>query len=583
MRGRLWRFAVAAVVLSMVVAACGGDTTEETTTTAGGGTETTAGGGDTTAPPSGGEGGTVRIGWGGSPADLNPGNGVLSEDYTLYELVYDTPIGLDLDGNYIPELATDWSVSDDELTWTLTIRDDAVFHDGTPLTAEDVAFTLNLYQATEDFPFLPSYLYAFTSIEAPDPTTVVLTTEAPVGNFESQMVFMYILPKHIWEAEADPVAFTNDAMIGTGSFKLAEYRQGEFVRLDANTEYWGGAPVVDAAVFQTFENPDARVQALINGDVDMITEFPATAIATLQGNSEVTVVTGDPLAPSLNDIFFNVTEPENCPTDEGGVCSGHPALRDLAVRRAMAHGVDKQQLIDVALLGLGRPGLGLVPSGLGDWYAEELESEDYAFDLAEGNRLLDEAGYLDSDGDGTRDCPADADSDCGPTGDLTFRVNYPTDSDTAPRVTELVQGWWSELGIKTEIQGLDADTLTSVCCPTFDYDIIFWGWGSDPDPGFLLSVLVTDEIPTGFSETGYSNPTYDELFDLQGTQTDRAERRATIVELQRIALEDVPYIIPWYDQAVQAYRNDSFTGWQDSASKVALEDPSSLNVIAPAG
>lgn len=581
---RAWRMRTSMVVLglALALAACGSDTTDDTTTTTTtGGTETTGdGGGDTTAPPSG-EGATVRIGWGGSPADLNPGNGVLSEDYTLYELIYDTPVSLDLDGNYVPDLATDWSVSDDGLTWTMTLRDDAVFHDGTPLTAEDVVFTAELYQNTADFPFLPSYVDAFTSFEAPDPTTVVFTTEEPIGNFEARMVFLYVLPKHIWEAEADPVAFANEEMIGSGSFKLAEYRQGEFVRLEANADYWGGAPNVGAAVFQTFENPDARVQALINGDVDMITEFPNTAIPTLQGNPDITVVQGDPLAPSLSDIFFNIVAPENCPTEEGGVCSGHPALSDLAVRRAMAHGVDKQQLIDVALLGLGRPGLGLVPSGLGDWYASELESEDYAFDLAEGNRLLEEAGYADTDDDGIRECPDGA--ECGPTGDLTFRVNYPTDSDTAPRVTELVQGWWNELGIQTEIQGLDPDTLTSVCCPTFDYDVIFWGWGSDPDPSFLLSVLLTDEIPTGFSETGYSNPTYDELFAQQASETDTAARREIIVEMQRIALEDVPYIIPWYDQAVQAYRNDTFTGWQDAATKVALEDPTSLNVIAPAG
>jgi peptide/nickel transport system substrate-binding protein len=566
------------VVVGMLVGACGDSGSEPATTAAGPDNGTTA----TTAGPSGdGGGGTVRVGWGGAPVDLNPGNGVLAEDYTLYEIVYDTPVGLDLDGNYVPELATDWSVSADGLTWTMTIRPDAVFHDGLPLTAEDVAFTIQLYRDTPDFPFLPSYPDAFVDIQAPDPTTVVLTTEEPIGNFESRMVFMYVIPKHIWEAESDAVAFANDAMIGSGSFRLAEYKQGEFVRLEANGEYWGGSPNVDEVVFQTFDNPDARVQALINGDVDMITEFPNTAIATLRNDPNITVAQGDPLAPSLSDIIFNVTDPENCPVDDGGVCSGHPALADLSVRQALAHGVDKQQLIDIALLGLGAPGLGLVPTGLGDWFASELVPDDYAFDLAAGNRLLDDAGYADSDGDGVRECPDGA--DCGPTGDLTFRWNYPTDSDTAPRVAELVQGWWAELGVKTEIQGLDPDTLTSVCCPTFDYDVIQWGWGSDPDPGFLLAVLLTDEIASGFSESGYSNPAYDDLYAQQAVATDRSQRRELIVEMQRIALEDVPYIITWYDQATQAYRNDRFVGWRDDASRLALEDPTSLNVIRPAG
>lgn len=558
-------------VLALVAAACGDSTTD--TTGAGDTTTATAPGGTTT-------GGTVRIGWGGAPADLNPGNGVLAEDYTLYELVYDTPIAIDLEGNYIPELATDWTVSEDGLTWTLTLRDDALFHDGTPVTSDDVKYSIEIFRDYEDWGgFLGGYAYYFTSVEAPDPTTVVLTTDEPLGAFEAQMVFMYIVPKHIWEQNEDPVAFTNDEMIGSGSFKLAEERQGEFVRLAANADYWGGAPLIDEAVFQTFENADARVQALINGDVDMITEYPNTAIATLTAAANVKVVQGAPLAPELRDIFFNVVEPDNCPED--AVCSGHPALRDVQVRRALAHGVDKQQMIDIGLLGLGDPGLGLVPTGLPQFFADDLVAQDYAFDITEGKNLLDAAGYADTDGDGTRECPAG--DECGPTGDLTLRLNFPTDIDEAPRLAELLKGWWGELGVAVEITGLDSDTLTSVCCPTFDYDVIIWGWGSDPDPGFLLSVLTCDEVSTGTSETGYCNARYDELFYEQGVTTDPAARRDIIIEMQQITLEDVPYIIPYYQQATEAYRTDRFTGWQDSAPKIALEDPTSLNVIRPVG
>ncbi|MGZ5383872.1 MAG: ABC transporter substrate-binding protein, partial [Acidimicrobiia bacterium] len=553
-------------VLALVAAACGDGTTD---TTGAGDTTTT-----TTAPEGTTTGGTVRIGWGGAPADLNPGNGVLAEDYTLYELVFDTPIGIDLEGNYIPELATDWTVSEDGLTWTLTLRDDALFHDGTPVTSDDVKYSIEIFRDYEDWGgFLGSYAYYFTSVEAPDPTTVMLTTDEPLGAFEAQMVFMYIVPKHIWEQNEDPVAFTNDEMIGSGSFKLAEERQGEFVRLAANADYWGGAPLIDEAVFQTFENADARVQALINGDVDMITEYPNTAIATLTAAPNVKVVQGAPLAPELRDIFFNVVEPDNCPED--AVCSGHPALRDVQVRRALAHGVDKQQMIDIGLLGLGDPGLGLVPTGLPQFFANDLVAQDYAFNITEGNNLLDAAGYADTDGNGIRECPAG--DECGPTGDLTLRLNFPTDIDEAPRLAELLKGWWGELGVAVEITGLDSDTLTSVCCPTFDYDVIIWGWGSDPDPGFLLSVLTCDEVSTGTSETGYCNARYDELFYEQGVTTDPAARRDIIIEMQQITLEDVPYIIPYYQQATEAYRTDRFTGWQDSAPKIALEDPTSLN------
>lgn len=562
---------VIALILGVVVvlSACAEDTDPGGTTTTGTGEEGTT----VTTPAGEASGGTVRVGWGGSPDSLNPGNGILAEAYAIYEIVYDTPVGLDLEGDYVPELATDWSVSEDGLTWTMTLVDDAVFHDGTPLTSEDVKFSLELWRDTEDFPFLPSYPDVFT-VEAPDPTTVVLTTESPIGNFESRMVFMYIVPKHLWEGESDPVAFENAEMIGTGSFQLAEHRQGEFVRLEANDDYWAGRPNVDEVIFQTIENPDARVTALRNGDVDMITELPNTAIPTLEGDANVAVVTGDPLAPGLTDVFFNIVPDDLCPAD--GVCSGHPALQDLQVRLALAHAIDKQQLIDVALLGLGTPGISLTPTGLGDFFNSSLE--DYPFDLTQAASILDDAGYVDSDGDGIRECLADQECE-----NLTFRVNYPNDSDTAPRETELISGWWNDIGVATTVQPLDPDTLTSVCCPTFDFDVIRWGWGSDPDPGFLLGAALCSEIESGFSETGYCNEDYDALYDAQAIETDPAVRQEMIWEMQEILLRDLPYIIPYYDQAVQAYRLDTFTGWQVDASKVALEDPSSLNVISPAG
>jgi peptide/nickel transport system substrate-binding protein len=390
---------------------------------------------------------------------------------------------------------------------------------------------------------------------------------------------MFVLPRHIWEAVEDVTTFTNDEMIGSGPFKLAEYVQDEFVRLEANGDYWDGAPNVDEVIFQTIDNADARVQALINGELDAITEFPVTAIPTLQNTENVEVVDGLEFGGRFADIIFNLVDPANCPPDDG-VCSGHPALRDVQVRRALAHAVDKQQLIDTLLLGLGQPGLGIVPNSLGTWFADELLAEDYEFNLDSAAQMLEEAGYVDTDGDGIRECPT---ADCGPTGDLTFRLNYPTDNDEHPRVSDTLSDWWGEIGVAVQIQGLDSDALTSVCCPTFDFDVILWSWSSDSDPEGLLSVLLCSEIPNGYSETGYCNPTYDELYAQQEVETDPAARREIIVDMQRITLEDVPYIIPWYYPKIQAYRTDTFTGWLVDSPIIALEDPSSLNVIQATG
>ena len=532
---------------------------------------------DTTATPAGTptSGGTVRIGWGGFPDYRNPGNGVLAEAYSLYELVYDTPITITSDGDYVPELASEWSVSEDELTWTLTIVDGATFHDGEPVTAEDVAFTINLYQATEDFPFLPSYTDGFVSVEAPDPTTVTITTEEPIGNFESRMVFMYVLPQHIWEGVEDPATFENADMVGSGPFSLAGYEQGVSITLDAVKDHWSTPPIIDRAIFQTIGNPDSRIASLQQGNLDMITEFPATAVPALRNDPNVELLIAEPVTGSLTDIFFNLVDPAECPED--GVCSGHPALRDVEVRRALAEATDKQQIIDVSLLGLGEPGLSLVPTGLGDFYASGVQ--DYAYSAGAANQRLEAAGYVDNDGDGIRECLAE--QQC-PTGDLTFRLFYPNDSDVAPREADLISDMWQQVGVAVQIQALDPDTLTSVCCPSFDYDVIRWGWGSDPDPAFLLGTVLCDEVDSGWSETGYCNEQYDALYQAAGVETDLAARVDLVHQMQQILIDDVPYIIAYYYKETQAFRTDTFVGWPLDDPTLTLQSPESLTVIRPA-
>lgn len=513
----------------------------------------------------------ARVGWAGSPDTLNPGTAVLSEAYTIFELVYDSMYDLQLDGSFTLSLAESATVSDDGLTWTFKIRDGVKFHDGTPLTAEDVVFSYELYRAHEDYPYMNAYTIYFDIIQATENNEVVLTLTEAIPNIESQLVFLYVLPKHIWEKE-DPIEFENTAMIGSGPFKMVEYKQNEFVHLAAVKDHFLTPPKIDEVIFQTFENQDALVQAIKTGQVDMITEMPNTAVEALKAEANVEVVVGAPFSPTVTDIIFNQCAPENCPTDAGGVCSGHPALQDRNVRLALSHATDKQKIIDVVLLGYGTPGLTLIPDGLGIWFNSELK--DYEYDVDKANQILDEAGYKDADGDGIRDMPDGSRP-------LIFRLNWPSDSIDAPRTAELLSEMWSKVGVKLELQAVDPDALTAQCCPAFDFDIMIWGWGSDPDPNLLLGVMTTEQIPTGSSETGYSNPEYDELYRQQATELDKEKRKEIVWKMQEIAHRDVVYIIPFYPQNTQAYRTDRFTGWITDKPKVELSDPTSLVVIEP--
>ena len=517
----------------------------------------------------------ARIGYGGSPDTLNPGTAVLTEAYTIFALVYDALYTYNLDGTYSLGLAESVDRSADGLTYTYKIRSGIKFHDGQPLTARDVAFTYNLNKAHAEYPYMNPYTASMESITAPDDTTVVIRLNAVIPNIESQLVFQYVLPAHVWQAHAAGAAaveFENETLIGSGPFKLLEYKQGEFVRLGANKQHFSRPPKVDEVIFQTIGNPDALVQAVSTGQVDMITELPNAAAEKLGKAPNVKVVSAAPFAPAVSDIIFNQATSASCPSKSA--CTGNVALQDRQVRVALAHATNKQQLIDVLLLGKGTPGLTLIPNGLGMWFNNSLQ--DYEYNPAKANKILDDAGYV-YNGEircAVPDCPY-------PSPIMNFRMYWPSDSVDAPRMAELLAGMWKEIGVGLYPQAIDPDALTALCCPAFDFDIMLWGWGSDPDPNLLLNVMRTESIATGSSETGYSNARYDALYEQQSVELDLKKRQALVWEMQRQVHEDAVYIIPYYEMQVQAVRTDRFTGWIVDQNKLDLSDVSSLVNITP--
>jgi peptide/nickel transport system substrate-binding protein len=529
----------------------------------------------TAATTSATSGGILNIGRSATPDSLNPGVAYLSEAFDIINLVYDALIATDLRNQAQPQLAKEWSASADGKVWTFKLNEGATWHDGQPLTAEDVAFTYNMINGFEAFALIKSYTSLLSKAEAPDATTAVLTFEQPVANTDERFSSVYILPKHIWEKFSDEKAateFENLEMIGSGPFKLAEFKSGEFTRLTANKAHYLTPPKIDEVIFKVYNNDDAMVQALKSGEVDLITP-PSTVVRTLQSESNIKVEIGKAL--DLTDIIFNTTDPKNCPPDVGK-CTGHPALRDVKVRQALAYATDKQALIDTVLLGLGAPGLTLVMPGHGDGFAKDVA--DYPFDLEKAKQTLEDAGYKDSDGDGIREMPGD------PSKPLNFRFSFPSDqaAATGPRFFETLRDQWKQAGVEITLQAMEADALTAVCCPAFDFDVIRWGWGAGVDPSSLLYIATTDEIPTGNSETGYSNPEYDALFKEQEITVDKAKRNEILHKMQEILVRDVPYIIPYYAENVEAYRSDKFQGWVvDPEGILYLANRISLTTISP--
>jgi peptide/nickel transport system substrate-binding protein len=532
------------IVFAIAFAACGPTATETPSA------ELPAGAG-ATQPPMGDEPTAADMPMeGGEPVTLHVGIDYIWDtanptfgwyNYALRNLIYDTLIeNTDID-KFEPGLAESWSVSDDGLVWTFNIRDGVTFHDGTPCTAEDIAWSLNwtIDMEVETFSF---YLANFEEIVALDPHTLQVTLTEPVGNMESALlIYTWILPRSVWEGMTyDEIMEFEDlsAGIGTGPYKLTEWQESEYLILDANENYWRGAPAIDRIVYHEYAAEDVMVQALLNGEIDVIKEVPASGVDALMGKENIEVL----VLPSLfiDELIINSHENGTQPA----------SLGDTQVRLAMEYAFDRQQIINVGYLGYGVPATTVLPPSMGDFHNGDIQP--IPFDPAEGNRILDAAGYLDSDGDGVRE-----DSEGNP---LEYRL-YASDDPDYARVLEVISDGFAEIGISATPTLMDEDSLIALY-PAFDFDLIYWGWGLDPDPDFAMFIFTCDQREEGgWNDSGYCDPTFEEKYQQQAVTVDKDARRQILWDMQAQLFNERPYLVSTYYDNLQAYRSDRFTGF----------------------
>lgn len=463
-------------------------------------------------------------------------------NYTLRYMIYDTLVEEMGISDFQPGLAESWEVSDDGLVWTFKIREGVTFHDGTPCDANAVAWSLNwtLENDIETFAF---YLYNFAEIVALDDTTLQVTLSDPVGNMEYLLMYVWILPESVWGSMTyDEVMEFEDlsAAVGTGPYILKEWVEGEYLILEANQDYWRGAPAIDEIIWREFATEDAAVQALIAGEIDVIAAdtIPATAIETLQADPNIEVPIME--STTIDELIINSHENGSQPA----------SLWDPAVRLAIAYAIDKQQIINVAYLGNADPASVIIPTSMGDWHNSDIE--DIPFDVAAGNKVLDDAGYVDSDGDGVREY-----SDGTP---LEYRF-YATDSATNARTLEIISNGLSQIGISAPPTLMDEDSLIGLF-PAFDFDLMYWGWGLDPDPDFAMLIFTCDQREEGgWSDSGYCNDEFEQMYAEQAITVDHEARRQLIWDMSAKLFEERPYIVLSYVKNIQAYRSDRFTGF----------------------
>jgi peptide/nickel transport system substrate-binding protein len=490
---------------------------------------------------------------------LNPFIGILAETYEVWAVMYDYLVGYSQkDFSPVPQLAESWSVSDDGLTWTYKIRQGVKWSDGQPLTARDAAYTFNRIMNGEfEQTNYGNYVGNIKDVEATDDTTLVMTTKSPSPTMLRLAV--PILPEHIWKEigakEAETFDNEKDA-VGSGPFVLAERSTGQFVRLTANKSYWGGAPRVDELVYRVFNNADAQLQALKKGEIDFADGLDPAPFNSLKSTPGITAVAAD--YSGFDELAFNV----GAALDSGEpIGDGHPALKDKRVRQAIAHAIDRQVLVDRVLGGYGTPATGVIPSLYQSLRYEPENGEAYSFDLAEANRLLDEAGYRDGNGDGVREMPNGGRP-------LRFRLFARQESNTSQQSVQFMQGWLRDIGIATEVKVVEENRLTEIIGQG-EFDMFEWGWVVEPDPDYQLSTFTCgsrsyksgNDVLANLSDSFYCNPEYDKLYEQQKITIDPNQRAEIVKQMQRMLYLDAPYVVTFYYDELQAYRSDRFTGF----------------------
>ncbi len=428
-------------------------------------------------------------------------------------------------------------LNEDGTVITLTLRDDIVWSDGEPITSADFIFTYEMIINESNIPNT-RYPYApsegiIASVEAPDESTVIITFNDPFAPWIAT-IFQYVLPEHVlgpvFEAEGslDNAEWNRAPTVGSGPFVFDEWEIGSFTRFARNDNYFDGPANIDVVVIRYITDDQALVATLLNGDGDFATFISYADLPQLEAAGLVPEF----VASGFNEQwFFNQRED-----------LGHPALQDVLVREALVIAFNRLQITEDLFDGRTYPASSF-------WEATPFGNPDISspeYDPARAMELLEEAGWVDSNGDGTRDKDG-----------VELVLRYVTNTrQVRVDVQAVVQQAFEELGIGVELINYPSDIFFNGYAqggPTAigDFDIAQWSQSTSfPDPNtstFLCSQIPTDENPEGANYRGYCNPEVDELFAAQAQTTDFNDRVALFHEIDRILNEEFIFVGVWYD------------------------------------
>ncbi|HOO28038.1 MAG TPA: ABC transporter substrate-binding protein [Lachnospiraceae bacterium] len=427
-------------------------------------------------------------------------------------LLYDSLLEKDENGD-IPWLAKDWDVSEDGTVYTFYLEEDACWHDGEPLTAEDVAFTFDYYR--EHLPVYHSLLadgeYIVDKTEAIDDHTVEITLTHFDNTFLSSIGMARIIPKHIWENIEDPAAYDGEGVtVGSGPYMLDSYdaEQGAY-RYVAFEDYWGLTPAAEAIEWVPVSD---SVLAFENEEIDLL-NASADLLSRYENDSQYTVKS----VSSLHSFRLMMN------------MEAVPEFLDVNVRKAIAYAINCQELIDTVSRGAGTvSSMGYVPMESA-WYNSDTVQYDY--DPQKAEELLDGQTY-------------------------SFKLLTDNSADST-KTAEMIKIYLAEVGIDVTIESVESKTRDNAIT-TGEYELLLnyiGGMGGDPD---YLRDVYGQEAGT---IRGWSNETVAELLTAQAVEQDTAAREEMIDEVQEIISDEVPMIMLYGKVVNYVYRQDKYDGW----------------------
>ncbi|MDQ2922033.1 MAG: ABC transporter substrate-binding protein [Acidobacteriota bacterium] len=437
-------------------------------------------------------------------------------------LMFNSLVKKDEKFDYVGDLASDIKRSDDNLTFTFSLRDGVKFHDGRPFTSADAKYTLDLVFSST-FAKSASFYEGtgadrrsyIKSVEAPDPRTLIVTTVRPWTGLLSNLVPVAIIPK-------DSYATQKDHPLGTGPFKFKSYDTSQgVVDLEANADYWEGPPHVSAVRVRVIADTNALQAELRSGRVDIAplpTSLSPDAVKLLgqDFNLQVLQFTGS----NLNLLTFNTSR---------------APINEVRVRQAIAYAIDREAMIRDLWLGQAKIAHSILPEESWAYHP----GQKYSFDPAMAKKLLDEAGLKDPDGDGPQPRFKDP---------VVFKVSGSNVS--AKNDVGVIQNYLKNVGIPVSIETSELNTLFDEL-RRGNFQIAYGQWvGGNQDPIFFKDLFATSEIPTetraSRNRSRYSNKELDQLIAEAINTFDREKAKALYARIQDIVTRDVPVLPLWY-------------------------------------